>query len=476
MASIFINLEVQDVGSSDNEEHFDDDNDVFIEQEDDIREQRMGNRPTDQSFEWEESYRHTSARFLDELEQQYTQSSPRSEHSTTTPVLSPSILGKRKEHDRDFEFQQQIVSCSTTTEVFGDPWIEGTPPSELFRKGFPKQLSKGFVKARELCDWASWAKQEGRRLEYAPGEWVTIRRGTYKGDIRMVWKLKTREKTEAELQVETEAVEESVWSWKPLPETSSELVEEGYWVFLVPRLPPPYLTHECSLCLKQKQSKGAQPFPRRKFVPAKYNFELLRWNDQLVQGYNIDGHMLSRGLLMKVYRIDGLDPCPLVSLNTLLDFRLAFGEHPFCKRFLLPVTNMWTFAVGDEVDVEVLNSPTSPQSGRGVVSFAGEESILVDFGDAGIHPAPIMLLSKVIAIGEYVRVLRGPSTSREGLVVERHGNILGVSERGTRLGIDLFVHLNAISKLPYEATENSLIPWLNIEVTIFRGPHAEGDM
>ncbi|KAL0568572.1 hypothetical protein V5O48_013409 [Marasmius crinis-equi] len=520
MASRFVNLEAQ-VATSSDEEQFDDDDLFSADNEEDTSTDDRHENPPMGSFPELESHRQTSARFLEELEERYTRGEPENE-SSSTPQTAQSVLGKRKAPEAGDPFEQCIVSLlakhpapepapcslqprprqainrvtrmplprreqpitippqnrllhsySASTDLFGDPWINGTPKSAIPQKGNLATPSKSLAKHKELRKWISWAKKEGKRCEYAPGEWVTVQRGTYKGDVGMVWKMKTREKTEAEIDAERKEVAESVSKGEPVPDTSPELVDEGYWVFLIPRLPPPDLTKDCSLRLKQKRPKGAPRFPPRRFIPEEYDVRLLHRNDTRVQGYNIDGYMISRGLLMKVYRVDALDVCPLVTSDTLLAFGLAFGEHPFCRRFPLPVTDLWCFVPGDEVEVEVSHSPASPQSGRGIVSSVGEGSTLVDFGDPGIHPAPIRLLTKVILVGDYVKTLRGANMSKEGSVVERHGNILGISQRGTRTGIDYFAHVNSVVKLKHAPLENSSVPWLGTAVQIFRGPHCE---
>ncbi|KAL0574856.1 hypothetical protein V5O48_007110 [Marasmius crinis-equi] len=514
----FVNLEAQVAESSEDDEEQIDDNDDFIDEEVDLLDDYSRDRTHGKPMQELGSHRQPSGQFLDELERRYVNVSSSRDASSSTLDCGTSVLGKRKTPDTDPAFQQQILShlsrhpppdpapCSppprgnrpinrmtrmplprreqpivipderrllrtysTSTELFGDPWISEPPPSVTPQKRSVHKPSNHSVKHQHLRNWISWAKKEGRKSEYAPGEWVIIRRGTYKGDVGQIWKAKTREKTETEMDAEREAVEQAARAGEPAPEITPELAFEGYWVFLVPRLPPPYLTEPCSLRLKSKRPKRSPRFPPRQFIPGEYDMVLLKRNNNIVQGYSINGHLLSRGLLMKVYRVDALDPCALVPADTQL---LAFQDHPFCKQFPLPLTDMWCFSAGDEVEVESSSTLASPQSGRGVVSVCAERMILVDFGDAGIHPTRIELLTKVISISDYVRILRGPHASREGLVVERHGNTLAVSERGSRKGIDLFVHVNTVSKVKHEPVENSSIPWLNKEVTIFRGPHA----
>ncbi|KAL0575639.1 hypothetical protein V5O48_006324 [Marasmius crinis-equi] len=499
MASLFVDLEAQ-VAQFSSDETDDDDQGDFIDDE-----HTPNDAPgTSSSMQYTTSSSGSVAvPFLEDLEQRYTRTSvsdraPSSSRLGSDPGSDSTVLGKRKAIDlleswhpvlpiaarhpspppapasssssayhgavvpihpltkqrlpvreqpiRVPEDRRVLESDPNTVEMFG-LWRNG-PPSSAIRKPQPAL--------------ATTESQIRFRTEFALGEWVSTRRGTYKGDLGQIWKIHNRQKTSEELRSEQQQVEEALKQGSSPPDPLPEFVFEGYWVLVVPRFPPLHFTHQSSLKLKPQFAKGRKRFPPVIFNPRKYDIIIPEKNVKSAQGFDIDGRLVSHGLLIKLFKTAALDPAFTVPSQTIR----AFQDHPHSKRFLFPIPGQWCFLDGEEVDVERL---ANWESGRGVVKVSMDGSIAVDYGAPGLHPAPIHLVCKVIGVGDYIRVLSGDQSGKEGLVVEKRVNILAVSEKGSRQGIDFFVHVNSATQEKGKF-DCSSIPWLDQEVSIVKGP------
>ncbi|KAL0571745.1 hypothetical protein V5O48_010216 [Marasmius crinis-equi] len=344
-------------------------------------------------------------------------------------------------------------------------WIDAPPSNILPDRLKQSGSSKGERRRMKLEKWSRWAKNREREREYAPGQWVEIRRGSYKGDPAQVFKMQTRERSDEEVASEKQMVEEALARGEEPPPQSPELVLEGYWVLIVPRLPPPTLTRRRSLVLKQKQPRGSPRFERWVFHPRDYGLHIPKQDREQVAGFEVDGRIFSHVLLLKLFKVHALQPLSTIDAATVA----AFKEHPFSKPFPFPLPNEWAFCNGEEVDV---TEREGHAEGRGILQLSGAE-LCVEMNhhsSLALYPVTKDRLKKVIDIGNYVKVLGGGMTGREGLVVERRDDILGISEYGTCTGISFFVHLNCVSRT--SGSNISGIPWLEKEVIIMKGPYS----
>ncbi|KAL0571578.1 hypothetical protein V5O48_010384 [Marasmius crinis-equi] len=524
-ASLFIDLEAHVAEPSDDEPDFDSPDDIINDEDVDDAE---STGPAPSLFTEDDGPR--STRFIEELERRYTQPSVSDRERSSSlqgsdpAAVSEIALGKRKASEVDdldemhpvirfaarqsspppaFAGSTTALSSSTsrvtarpvhpmtktrlpvrespiflpdhkrlletnpaTVENFG-LWKDGPPL--LARPKTQEERQTRFVKRNELSTWSRWAEREEqirKRTDYAPGEWVQIRRGTYKGDTGQIWRPQVRPKSDEEVEAEERSIEHALEEGRATPEPTPEFVFEGFWVLVVPRLPPPHLTQPKSLKLKPSyQTSKRRRYPPRVFYPSEYEIEIPKKLSDRTQGVAIDGQILSHGLLLKLFKMDALDPASAVSPESVA----AFEQHPHSKRFPFPIPAQWHIGEGDEVDVNVSEHDAS-QSGRGVVHSCEAGGFLVDYGAAGIHPASVERVLKVIAVGDYVKVVGGADTGKEGLVVEKHGSIVAISENGSRRGIDLFLHVNSLARHARKFDWSS-IPWLDHEVTIIKGPN-----
>ncbi|KAL0567652.1 hypothetical protein V5O48_014343 [Marasmius crinis-equi] len=436
----------------------------------------------------------TDVPFLEDLERRYTRASvssrqPSSSRTATNNSSHSTILGKRKAVDVLESWHPALVFAarepsptlaSTSTsgyhvnprpihpltkqrlpareeplQIPKERRLLETDPNTVGMFGLWRQppptnaISKlGNVageKPQELESWSRWAKREGLN----------------RGDVGQVWKAQSRQKTEDELQAEREGIQKAITQGMPPPDPSPEFVFESYWVLVVPRLPPPHFTQQSSLKLKPSVLEGRRRFPPTVFNPRKYDIIIPEKFIRTAQGFDIDGRLISHGLLIKLFKSNNLDPASTVPSEAIR----AFQHHPHCQRFPFPIPGQWHFVDGEEVDVE---SSSNWECGRGVVKVSADGNTSVDYGAGGLHPAPTHLLCKVIEISDYVRVVSGDKIGKEGLVVERHANIIGISEKGSRQGIDIFVHVNSVTREAGKFDCTS-IPWLDKEVTITKG-------
>ncbi|KAL0565897.1 hypothetical protein V5O48_016122 [Marasmius crinis-equi] len=389
---------------------------------------------------------------------------------TLKPIhpLTKQRLPVREEPTHIPDHRRVFETDPNTIAMFG-PWRNTPPSSGKPEKGKYAQTLFGSNKRKETERWSKWAHRKSQnrvRTEYAPGEWVPIGRGTYKGDVGQVWKAHIRQKTENEVASEQQSLQEALNQGKTPPEPSLEFIFEGYWVLVIPRLPPPHLTQPSSLKLKPGVVKGRNRFGTMLFNPRQYDIIIPEKYIKSTQGFEIDGHLLSHGLLIKLFKRDSLDPASTITLDTIR----AFENHPHSQRFPFPIPGQWRFLEGEEVDVDW---SADGESGRGVVHLPGEGDICeIEYGAGGLHATPIHLIWKVINVGDYVTVVSGDKVGKEGLVVEKHGKIIAISERGSRRGIDFFVHINSVTQAR-STFDYSAIPWLDKEVTIIKGPNCE---
>ncbi|KAL0564928.1 hypothetical protein V5O48_017108 [Marasmius crinis-equi] len=324
--------------------------------------------------------------------------------------------------------------------MLGSEWIDAPLPSVFPEQGKFTRPSKGELRRTELEQWSKWAKKKEKvrqtNRDYAPGQWVQIRRGVYKGDPGQVFKPQMRERSDEEMEKERQVAVEALargksrhpnrqkWSWK---------------------------------------GTGARHFARRVFRPIEYGLQIPEQNRPFA-GFELDGRIFSHGLVLKLYKLKGLQPISAVDALTVA----AFQEHPFSKRFPFPLPQDWEFRNGEQVEVA---HREGHEHGRGVLRLSGAE-LCVEFvkdGVPALYPVTKEQLSKVIEIGDYVDVISGDKARREGLVVERREDILGISENGTRRCINFFAHVNCVTRT--SRGDTSSIPWLEKEVVIAKGPH-----
>ncbi|KAL0566287.1 hypothetical protein V5O48_015728 [Marasmius crinis-equi] len=471
MTSLFVDIEAQVASPSDDEPDYDNDQ-GFIDDD------QPPNNDVSASVSpnaFRPGVVDTAVPFLEDLERRYTGTSFRrylgkerllSSHVALGPIhpLTKQRLPVCEEPIRLLDLldsRRVLETDPNTVEMFG-LWRNAPPPSGRTHS----QSSLCSEKRREMRGWSKWAKAESHNraaAEFTLGEWVSIRHRTYRGDTGQIWRAHSRQKTEHELLSEQQAIHDALKLGKTPPDPSPEFVFEGYWVLVVPRLPPPNLTQQSSLKLKPHLNKRQKRFSPMIFNPRQYDIAIPKKYVRSAQGFEIDGRLLSHGLLIKLFRPNALNPAYTVAPETIR----AFENHPHSKRFPFPIPGQWCFTEGEEVHVD---PSAGREDGRGVVKQIEDGVVCVEYGGIrNVHPAPIPLVRKVINVGDYVRVMSSVDVGKEALVVEKHRNVIALSENGSRQGIDFFVHINSVTRETGKFDYSS-IPWLDREVTIIKGP------
>ncbi|KAL0563142.1 transcription elongation factor spt5, partial [Marasmius crinis-equi] len=315
----------------------------------------------------------------------------------------------------------------------------GIPAAHLKRKLADLSVSSAphgtFVRKKPRLDvdmkgWSQWAAgkrqhapdKDIRRREIAPGEWVKVSRGLYKGDIGIVWK----------------------------PDSTSS-GKTGYFLLLIPRL----------AARNSKKGRRERPAPSR-FRPEAFGSEPKKGEEP--RTFRFRDKTFSHGLLVKFFEERSLETVYFAPSEVHDEF--SKSKHPFVRTFPFPLPDFYAFEVGDRVEA-------AGQVGK--VTEVSADMCLVDYGDAGMHTSPSRLLQKHIVPGDSIRVVVGEHEGQEGLVAERHGSLLYVSQRHSKTGIDFFVHINSVRVQP-ETFNGALpedVPWIDTRVVISRGRYSE---
>ncbi|KAK1234555.1 hypothetical protein PQX77_002239 [Marasmius sp. AFHP31] len=318
----------------------------------------------------------------------------------TTPGTSAAAPKKRK----------TLAEVSASAAPFGTFAVKKQPPTV-------KKL------------WSKWAAGHPvppdssiLRRELAPGEWVEVRNGTYKGDVGMVWR----------------------------PDTTESGVD-GHFILLVPRLSDP----------KKRQSRDnvaapeSERSPLRLFNPEDFDEGVERDFDHT---FRFQRKTFSHGLLIKFVRKRSLTATRVLPSD--LGALFLRSEHPFLRHFPLPLPEFFVFQVGDKV--------TLLGDGRsGIIEEVEGETCVIHFGNDERHVQPVGNLQKDVVPGDSIQVVAGDHLGKEGLVVERHDSLLHVFARDdSRSRVTFFVHINSVKihRLSFDPHED--VPWLNLEVVI----------
>ncbi|KAK1222708.1 hypothetical protein PQX77_014433 [Marasmius sp. AFHP31] len=371
--------------------------------------------------------------------------------------LDAELGDAREKAQKDYEWAQTegTLKEGTTVEDFLQP-----PTKRVGRKTRVLERAACRETTADMRGWEKWAATRNQKAPVAnwapsrpiaPGEWVRIRNGTYRGDKGMVYD-ETR--------------------------SSSDPSEITYAVFLVPRIAPPHTVGAKS----NKRKRTTQRWAPCAFRPNKYK-AFTRDNDVKRKAlgsnvvYRYSRMTFSHGLLIKSFPSRRLVPVDCVD-QPLIDL---FWNHPFCRNFPFPMPQYWRFSFGEEVFVsdnaeEQLSPMYKPRS-KGVLQDHIEGHFLVNFGTGAdwgedIQVIPERRLRKVIAPGDYVHVVSGPFEGREGLVVEKHGSLLAVSEKNDASGKHFLVDRNCARREKASFHRSPSVPWLGQEVRIELGRHA----
>ncbi|KAK7024600.1 hypothetical protein VNI00_016161 [Paramarasmius palmivorus] len=389
-------------------------------------------------------------------------------------------------------------------------------------------------KRKLLQTWESYGRRLSshtkplRRLH--EGEWVSIRRGRYKGDVGMVWKLRKKVIPKKHTIVGSSASSEVEGEDEPETET-------WYIVFVVPRLdehmPHNPIMHFLprlgvqprdnkkdtfakkggitesepqasaktfagdAVAAPRKRKRLSRPppvlfnpnnWPRSRIKALGVNTSLFkdpsfryclpdastytRWEDRVNHTFRLDSRVdrtMVFGLYPKLFKEDALYPAN--SMPEELGKLFALSCHPLIRKFPSPVPDTWRFESGDYV----VCSPLEHHSFQGwfvELSDQGHATIEVDNGDDTQEQRVAMVhdVKKLFEPGDWVHVLAGPHEGKEGFVLSKLDSFVGVLEhQATSTQPDFFVHVNAVQRTAPKWTAVDDVPWRNVVVKILEG-------
>ncbi|KAL0564883.1 transcription elongation factor spt5, partial [Marasmius crinis-equi] len=325
-----------------------------------------------------------------------------------------------RERYAHFQRPQRVLDQPPPHQSSSSSSGASVPDSSLFSSS-DTESSSSVQRKRKLVDLSvnsaphgAFAPKKSRcnvnMKGWTPGEWVKVLRGLYKGNIGIIWK----------------------------PDSTIS-GETGYFLLVIPRL-----VEKAS-----QKHKRERPAPCL-FEPANFASEPVEGEDQ--HTFRFRGKTFSHGLLVKFFQELSIEP-------------FFTSKHPFVRKFPFPLAEFFAFDAGDEVD----------ESGRvGIIREVLSDMGLVDFGADGTHTYPLGLLQKHVVPGDSIKVVSGQHQGEEGLVAERHGSLLYISQRHTKTGVDFFVHINSVKvqQESFDMTPHQDVPWINTKVIITRGRYA----
>ncbi|KAK1218279.1 hypothetical protein PQX77_019044 [Marasmius sp. AFHP31] len=325
-----------------------------------------------------------------------------------------------------------VPSNSKRKKTLADTSASAAPFGTFFARKRPSTIKK---------TWTKWAAGHPvapdstvPRRQLAPGEWVEVCTGRYKGDGGIVWR----------------------------PDTTRSGAT-GYFILVVPRLRFPKVEsqHDETVTSNDLALSLARP-PPRLFLAENFEQGVEQESDHT---FRFQRKTFSHGLLIKFFRDISL--APTRTLPSDLGELFLRSEHPFLRSFPLPLPEFFVFLAGDLVYL--------PEDGRtGVIEQNNGMNCVIDFGDDEKHIRAVELLQKVVVPGDSIRVMAGEHSGREGLVVERHASVLHIFCRDdTRSRTAFFVHINSVKicRLTFDSHDDT--PWLNLDVLIVHGRYFE---
>ncbi|KAJ3816524.1 hypothetical protein F5880DRAFT_1512586, partial [Lentinula raphanica] len=277
---------------------------------------------------------------------------------------------------------------------------------------------------------------------FAPGQWVQIKLGLYKGDVGLV-----------------------------ADDYRDEASIRGVRVLVVPRL---HFTDEdgpSAPSLSSKRKLPSRP-PPQLFNPAKcVQDELIRHKRNHVFSYK--SWRFEYGLQVKAFNSISLCPAreiPPSICRLFMDAKSLAGAGHLIEMSSMPLPSFWKFEPGEKV---LIHSDEGQRFGT-VISFIpktprSDFSCEVDI-EGERWPILIRNLEKEILLGQYIEVVAGVHLGKKGFVVGKCDTLLGICIGQDTNGLDFRVHANSV-KLAVPDYSHTQVPWLNVEVTLVSGSH-----
>lgn len=226
-------------------------------------------------------------------------------------------------------------------------------------------------------------------------EWVSIKRGLYRGDVGVV--VGSYEK------------------WGGM---------QGTQVVVVPRL---LFSNPSS----QKRKRGYQRPPPRLFDPS-----------QCVQGlvhksngsYVFENWTFEAGFLCKTFHLLSLEPAKIMPSELLPLFRQS--THPLIRLSTMPIPAHWSFQAGEHV---MVSNGVTMVSGIILETAVGDQGACLVDTDEGHKLFPPFQLVKDVKPGDFVEIVAGEHAGKAGFVLSRNQAILAIAPG--RFGVDAVCNL-----------------------------------
>jgi hypothetical protein len=235
----------------------------------------------------------------------------------------------------------------------------------------------------DMAEWTMLLDMDDERY-ISVGDWVTVRRGLYKGDVGYV-----------------------------------RSAENGGQItlLLVPRLPSPPVVGSSG---KRKRS-GTRADPRLFTENMVINFARNHGVTQFQQGeddswWTILGRKFEHALEVRRFHRHSVSATSVsMPSSTFYEFKKA--PHPDIMNATFPCPSEWKFSEGECVVA------IKPSEKRGIIKAVHPHSVEVDLEDGeGIANVPWSNLRKHVAIGDFAEVISGALCGEKGWVVEINGD------------------------------------------------------
>jgi hypothetical protein len=237
--------------------------------------------------------------------------------------------------------------------------------------------------AIDMAEWTMLLDMDDERYP-SVGDWVTVRRGLYKGDVGYVRSVKNRDEVS---------------------------------LLLVPRLPPPPVVDSSSRKRKRSGTR-ADPrlFTKEMRVGVAKNHDITRIYEEIDGSWTMFGRKFQDGLEVRTVHCQSVSPTS-VSMPSTTFYEFQKAPHPDIMNATFPCPSEWKFFEGERVVA------IKPSEKRGIIKAMHARSVEVDLeAGEGIMNVHWSNLRKNVAIGDFAEVISGALCGEKGWVVEISGD------------------------------------------------------
>ena len=240
------------------------------------------------------------------------------------------------------------------------------------------RAQEGFA-AIDIAEWTMLLDMDDERYP-SVGDWVTVRRGLYKGDVGYVRSVKNRDEVS---------------------------------LLLVPCLPPPPMVDSSSRKRKRSGTR-ADPrlFTKEMRVGVAKNHDITQIYEEIDGSWTMFGRKFQDGLEVRTVHRQSVSPTS-ISMPSTTFYEFQKAPHPDIMNATFPCPSEWKFFEGERVVA------IKPSEKRGIIKAMHACSVEVDLeAGEGIMNVHWSNLRKNVAIGDFAEVISGALCGEKGWVVE----------------------------------------------------------